>query len=443
MIRSIHRTGLFLLLIVLCVGMAGSSQVLLDSGGSPAANPEIKTSQTGWLTDGESATVPGRDCMVLGTSSSTVTLGTGTFSVTAANSGQRYDVEKRTALGALIASGSTYTISDAHYAEYGSLFVESINGKRGQGTKGWMYQVNGGTPGVGSNVYTVGEGDIVVWYWSEGMTSTPESSSHVIRLTVASLTTVPTTAFTTTTRTITPTTVVTTATRTTVPKTAVTTSTRTMTPTTTAKTTVPTTALTTRPRTTEPVVSLTTVPSMTPPGDPIVTPATDTTAVTSSPVPEKTGTTPTTDPGSISSLPATFTITPTSSNNVPVTTPPDETVAPFSTGTTGPVSVVTTLVEGGGAESAMTSAPIPSRQVNTTNQTTGPTGGTGDGTVKRTTTQEDPGNGSTRNDTMVLTTRTPPALTENPTPARSAPSPGSVIAAVVLLVFFAFGRKQG
>ena len=449
MMRSINKTGLFLLLVALCVGMAGSSQVLPDSGGAPSANPKIKTSQAGWLKDGDSTAVPGRDCTVLGTTSSTVTLGAGSFSVTAANSGQRYDVEKRTALGALIASGSTYTISDAHYAEFGSLFVESINGKRGQGTKGWMYQVNGGTPGVGSNVYTVGEGDIVVWYWSEGMSTTPDSSSHVIRLTVASLTTVPTPAFTTATRTTTPTTVVTTATRTTAPKTAVTTATRTATPTTApttaAKTTVPATALTTGARTTESAVSLTTVPSTTPTGAPVVMPGTDTTVAVSSPVPEMTGATPTAYPGSSSSLPPTLIVTPTSTNIVPVTTLLDRTIAPISTGTTVPVSVVTTLVGGGGADQVMmTTAPTPSRQVNATNQTTSPSEWTCGGTVNPTPAQEGPRNESMRNDTTVATTRTSPPSTENPTPARSAPSaPGGAVAAAVLIVFFAFGRKQG
>jgi outer membrane protein assembly factor BamB len=114
----------------------------------------------------------------------TVTLESGTFNVTAANSGKTYTVDRRTALGALDAAGTPYTIDDSYYLEYGSLFLNSVNGRAGEGTKGWMYQVNGESPGAGANAYAVTNGDEVVFFWSEGMSSTPATSPDVISIRV-------------------------------------------------------------------------------------------------------------------------------------------------------------------------------------------------------------------------------------------------------------------
>jgi len=114
----------------------------------------------------------------------TVTLESGTFNVTAANSGKTYTVDRRTALGALDAAGTPYTIDDSYYQEYGSLFLNSVNGRAGEGMKGWMYQVNGESPGAGANAYAVTNGDEVVFFWSEGMSSTPATSPDVISIRV-------------------------------------------------------------------------------------------------------------------------------------------------------------------------------------------------------------------------------------------------------------------
>ena len=111
-----------------------------------------------------------------------VTLSPGTFSVTAGNSGKTYQVSRMTAFGALHASGVPYTIDDSYYGEYGSLFINGIEGRANSGTQGWMYQVNGVSPAVGANVQTVQAGDTVVFFWSEGMSSTPATSPHVIPL---------------------------------------------------------------------------------------------------------------------------------------------------------------------------------------------------------------------------------------------------------------------
>ena len=114
----------------------------------------------------------------------TVTLEPGTFNITAANSGKTYTVGRQTALGALDATGAAYTIDDSYYQEYGSLFLNSIRGRTNAGTKGWMYQVNGESPAVGSNTYTVTNGDEVVFFWSEGMSSTPATSPDVVPIRV-------------------------------------------------------------------------------------------------------------------------------------------------------------------------------------------------------------------------------------------------------------------
>ena len=114
----------------------------------------------------------------------TVTLQPGTFTITAANSGKTHTVNRQTALGALDATGIAYTIDDSYYQEYGSLFLSSIRGRANEGTRGWMYQVNGGSPAAGANAYTVTSGDDVIFFWSESMSSTPATSPDVISIRV-------------------------------------------------------------------------------------------------------------------------------------------------------------------------------------------------------------------------------------------------------------------
>lgn len=113
-----------------------------------------------------------------------VVLPAGNFTVTAANSGTTYTVNRRTALGALDASGASYTVDDGWYDQYGTLYITAINGRTNTGASGWMYQVNGVSPSVGANVKTVQNGDRVVFYWSESMSSTPATSDNAIWLKV-------------------------------------------------------------------------------------------------------------------------------------------------------------------------------------------------------------------------------------------------------------------
>lgn len=113
-----------------------------------------------------------------------VVLPAGNVTVTAANSGTTYTVNRRTALGALDASGAGYTVDDGWYDQYGTLYITAINGRTNTGASGWMYQVNGVSPSVGANVKTVQNGDRVVFYWSESMSSTPATSDNAIWLKV-------------------------------------------------------------------------------------------------------------------------------------------------------------------------------------------------------------------------------------------------------------------
>ena len=128
----------------------------------------------------------------------TVTLQSGMFSVTTKkteySSGNAYQVDRITALGALDASGVSYTVIDKEedlnwWGAYETLCVDSIRGKEQiplEG-KGWSYWVNypdDPYPGIGGNVYPVKNGDKVYWYWSEGMGTTPDNSSDIIYIKV-------------------------------------------------------------------------------------------------------------------------------------------------------------------------------------------------------------------------------------------------------------------
>jgi outer membrane protein assembly factor BamB len=112
----------------------------------------------------------------------TVTLSTGTFEATGEDTGDHFDVNRQTALGILDAAGISYTINSQWWDEYGSLFITSVAGRRNDGLSGWMYQVNGASPGAGANAYSLNDGDEVVFYWSENMASSPETSDQAYYL---------------------------------------------------------------------------------------------------------------------------------------------------------------------------------------------------------------------------------------------------------------------
>ncbi|NPV89770.1 MAG: DUF4430 domain-containing protein [Firmicutes bacterium] len=69
-----------------------------------------------------------------------------------------------TAMGALDATGLSYTTSSTWDG-----YVDSIDGQASSGMKGWMYTVNGDAPMVLAKDYAVSSGDKVIWYYSNSM----------------------------------------------------------------------------------------------------------------------------------------------------------------------------------------------------------------------------------------------------------------------------------
>ena len=67
----------------------------------------------------------------------------------------------------------------------GGIYVHSIKGiAQDENLNGWLYQVNGMTTSQLSNNYMVHDGDKIVWYYSESMSSLPETSQYAYGFTV-------------------------------------------------------------------------------------------------------------------------------------------------------------------------------------------------------------------------------------------------------------------
>ena len=106
-------------------------------------------------------------------------------------SGTEYTISSTCAMYALVKAaeigGFNYSISDAWYDDYGSLYFDMINDLYESGEDGWLYWVNYPTdpmPGVGANCYELNDGDVVTWYWGSGMGATPDTSDMTILITV-------------------------------------------------------------------------------------------------------------------------------------------------------------------------------------------------------------------------------------------------------------------
>jgi hypothetical protein len=115
-----------------------------------------------------------------------VTLGSGTFNVTA-ESGAEYTINRTCALASIIRAaevgGFDYTTNDSWYESYGTLYVAEIDG-----VSDWMYWVNypdDPSPMIGANAYELADGDAVVWYHADSMESTPENTDMLIRIGVS------------------------------------------------------------------------------------------------------------------------------------------------------------------------------------------------------------------------------------------------------------------
>ncbi len=99
--------------------------------------------------------------------------------------GKEYKIDWRTALGALEMASRKgkfdYVIKTTDWGP----FVKCIAGKceKSEGAfSGWMYQVNGKIPSIGSHEYPVKEWDEVVWFFVRTPDGTPEGSSKVLRI---------------------------------------------------------------------------------------------------------------------------------------------------------------------------------------------------------------------------------------------------------------------
>ena len=111
-------------------------------------------------------------------------LPSGTVTITLED-GSTATVNYRTALGVLIKAsyekGFEVKVKSWSYG----LFVDCIGGictKSLGSSSGWMYQVNGRTPMVSSDQYSLNAGDTVVWYFSRSMSETPESSPYKVTI---------------------------------------------------------------------------------------------------------------------------------------------------------------------------------------------------------------------------------------------------------------------
>ncbi|TEB16732.1 Endo-1,4-beta-xylanase A precursor [Pelotomaculum sp. FP] len=74
-----------------------------------------------------------------------------------------------TALGALDSSGISYHTSSWSYG----YLVDSICGQASSGMSGWMYVVNGSSPSVGADKYSIKDNDKIIFYYSKSMDQQP------------------------------------------------------------------------------------------------------------------------------------------------------------------------------------------------------------------------------------------------------------------------------
>ena len=87
-----------------------------------------------------------------------------------------FTIGHMTAFGVLNAAGLDILTAE----RWGGIYVDSINGLSTESyTEGWLYQVNGVSPNKMANNCPVKGGDKVVWYYSDGMGTTPADSRQV------------------------------------------------------------------------------------------------------------------------------------------------------------------------------------------------------------------------------------------------------------------------
>jgi len=109
-----------------------------------------------------------------------------TVNVTAHNSGESYEINQTTALGALDAAaeagGFNYTISDDWYASWGSFILTSIAGIENEPWPGdtWYIYINNESAPFGLGLNIVENGDTLSFFYGEY--GVPDNASMVIRI---------------------------------------------------------------------------------------------------------------------------------------------------------------------------------------------------------------------------------------------------------------------
>ncbi len=111
----------------------------------------------------------------------TITVQPGSFTYRTTEDEKQITVNNQSVFGILFESGKTLQTKEWP----GGIYVYSINGiTQDENLNGWLYQVNGMTTSQMSNNYITQDGDKIVWYYSDDMTATPETSNNVYGFTV-------------------------------------------------------------------------------------------------------------------------------------------------------------------------------------------------------------------------------------------------------------------
>ena len=111
----------------------------------------------------------------------TITIDPGSFTYTTTMDEKTFIVNNLSVFGILHASGMILQTKEWP----GGIYIHSINGiAQDENLNGWLYQVNGMTTSQMSNNYMIHDGDKIVWYYSESMSSLPETSKYAYGFTV-------------------------------------------------------------------------------------------------------------------------------------------------------------------------------------------------------------------------------------------------------------------
>ncbi|MDO5845359.1 MAG: PKD domain-containing protein [Methanocorpusculum sp.] len=104
-----------------------------------------------------------------------ITIESGTFTYTTTEDSQTYIVDNMSVFGILYASGANLKTKSWP----GGIYVYAVNGiEQDANLNGWLYQVNGMTSNQMPNNYLANSGDEIIWYYSDSMSSTPETSKY-------------------------------------------------------------------------------------------------------------------------------------------------------------------------------------------------------------------------------------------------------------------------